>query len=128
VAPAAVAAPVAAVVLALLICFQLLLGAGLPLGRAAWGGRHRVLPRNLRWASLGAAGVLCLGVWIVLSWAGLVTTGAESSSVRLATRAFAGYLSLNTVGNLLSRSPVERSVMTPVSALLAVCFVVVALS
>jgi hypothetical protein len=46
--------------------------------------------------------------------------------VRAASWAFAAYFALNTLGNLSSSSRVERVVMTPVAAMLAVCFAIVA--
>jgi len=122
------AAIVAAVVLALLICFQLFLAAGLPFGRAAWGGQHRVLPTKLRLGSLAAVGILGVAAWIILARAGLVAPGAEPVAIRVATWIFAGYSVLNTLGNIASKSPVERYVMTPTSTLILICFVLVALS
>ena len=111
------------------IAFQLLLAAGAPLGQAAWGGRHQgVLPPNLRWASLASAGVLALAAWVALARAGLVVPGADPLAIRVAAWAFAGFMVLNTVGNLASGSEAERRVMTPLTVLLAVEFFVVATS
>jgi len=121
------AAIVAAIMLLLLMGFQLLLAAGLPLGAAAWGGRYRVLPTGLRWGSLASVGVLGIAAGLVLARAGLLPTGSEATAVRVGTWVFAGFLSLNTLSNLASRSKVERYVMMPASLLLAVCFFVVAL-
>jgi hypothetical protein len=118
----------AVVVLALLMIFQLLLAAGLPLGRAAWGGQHRVLPANLRLGSLAAVVILGAAAWAILARVDLLPPGADSLVVRVVTWVFAAYLALNTVGNLASKSPVERGVMTPVSAFLVVCFVVASLA
>ncbi len=122
------AAILASTVLAALMCFQLLLVAGLPLGRAAWGGEHRVLPGNLRWGSLAAVAILGLAAWVVLARAGLVSPGAASKAIRIATWVFGGYFALNTVMNVLSGSPPERYAMTPVSAILVACFLLVARS
>jgi hypothetical protein len=118
----------AAIVLGLLVVFQLLLAAGLPLGRAAWRGKYRVLPSGLRWASLAAAGVLGLAAWVVLARAGVVTPGPEPIAIRAATWVFAGFFFLNAVGNVTSQSRIERYVMTPVVLFLGVSFIVVALS
>src|SRR5688572_24477362 len=111
-------AVLAALVLGLVMGFQLLLVAGLPLGHAAWRGRYRVLPRHLRWASLATVGMLGLAAWVVLARVGLVAPGAEPVAVRVATWVFAGCLALTTVGNLASQSKVERSIMTPIALLL----------
>ena len=116
------AAIIAGVVLVLLILFQLLLAAGLPLGRAAWGGEHRVLPANLRWGSVFAVLILAIAAYVVLAQAGLIARGVGTKPVRVATWFFACYFTLNTVMNALSDSAPERYIMTPVSAVLVVCF------
>jgi hypothetical protein len=122
------AAPVAAGILALLVCFQLLLAAGLPLGRAAWGGGHRVLPSTLRLSSLVAAVILAAAAWAVLARADRVGPGSDSTFVRIAVWVLGAYFALNTVMNILSQSPAERWLMAPVAAVLAVCFFLVALA
>jgi hypothetical protein len=119
-------ATTAAFVLALLIGFQVALAAGLPLGHAAWGGQYRVLPTRLRLGSLAAAAILGLAAWVILARADLVAPGPEPSAIRIATWLVGGYFVLNTVGNLASKSPLERRVMTPLVLLLAACFFIVA--
>jgi hypothetical protein len=118
----------AAIVLALLVVFQLLLAAGLPLGCAAWRGKYRVLPTGLRWASLAAAGVLGFAAWVLLARAGLVAPGPEPIATRAGTWVFAGFFILNAVGNVTSQSRVERYIMTPVVLFLGISFMMVALS
>jgi hypothetical protein len=118
----------AAIVLGLLVVFQLLLAAGLPLGRAAGRGKYRVLPSSLRWASLAAAGVLGLAAWVVLVRAAVVAAGPEQIAIRAGTWVFAGFFFLNAAGNVTSQSRVERYGMTLVVQFLGVSFTVVALS
>ena len=123
-----IAAILAATLFGLLALFQILLAAGLPLGRAAWGGKYRVLPWKLRLNSLVAVGVLGAAGWVVLARADLVAPGAGSSAIRIANWVFVGYLTLNTLANATSKSKIERYVMTPISTILVVCLVIVALS
>lgn len=118
-----IAAIVAVCVISLLMVFQVLLAVGLPLGRAAWGGQHRILPAGLRWGSLAAVLLLALAGWIVLARAGLVAPGPGVLWVKVLTWIFAAYFALNTVMNVASKSSIERAAMTPVSAILVVCFV-----
>jgi NADPH:quinone reductase-like Zn-dependent oxidoreductase len=122
------AAILATIVLGMVMVLQVLLAAGFPLGQAAWRGQYRVLPHALRWASLATVGVLGLAVWVVLARAGLAAPGAGSGVGQVATWVFAAFFVLNTIGNIASRSTVERYVMTPVTVLLVICFIVVALS
>jgi hypothetical protein len=112
----------------LLVVFQLLLAAGLPLGRAAWRGKYRVLPPGLRWASLAAAGVLGFAAWVVLARAGVVEPGPEPIAIRAGTWVFAGFFFLNAVGNVTSHSRIERYLMTFVVLFLGISFMMVALS
>ena len=119
---------VASIVLGLVMIFQGLLALGFPLGQAAWRGQYRVLPTNLRWASLATVVVLGLAAWVVLVRAGLVFPGTEPVAIGVATWVLAGFWLLNTLGNLASRSPAERYGMTPLALLLGVCFIIVALA
>jgi hypothetical protein len=116
----------AAVVLAVGSGFQVLLALGAPLGHLAWGGGAPRLPMRLRWASLGAALILALAGWIVLARADVVAPGPEPIWVRVATWICAGFFALNTAGNVASRSPLERRVMTPLTLSLTICFALVA--
>ena len=123
------AAVVAAVVLGALVCFQALLAAGVALGDFAWGGQYSgALPTSLRWASLVAIVILGLAGWVVLARADLVAPGSTGRAIRIAAWVFTGYFVLNTVMNVLSKSPPERLTMTPASTILVVCFFIVARS
>lgn len=110
-----------------LAVFQILLALGLPLGKAAWGGKHRVLPTALRLGSLAATAILAAAAWILWARAGIVAPGAEPLAVRLVAWIFAAYFGLNVLMNLLSRSPIERAIMTPAAALLFASYLTVLL-
>ena len=122
------AALFATTLLLFLAVFQLLLAAGVPWGRAAWHGAHRVLPKRLRWASLAAVPVLLLAGLVVLARSDLVGPGSSPLPIRILAWSFAVFFGLNTVGNLSSKSSIERWLMTPVAFVLAACFLAVALS
>jgi hypothetical protein len=121
-------AVLAEIVLLVMSLFHLALAAGLPWGVAAWGGTHRIPPSTRRAGSVAAAAALACARLVILARAGLVVPGAHSMLVRVASWAFAGYFALNTLGHLSSTRRVERVGMTPVAAMLAVCFAIVALA
>ena len=125
---AMLASILAALVLSFVAIFQILLAIGLPLGGAAWGGTHRVLPARLRIASAFSSLLLGLAAWIVLARTGLVTIPWQSSVVRVGTWVVFSFLTLNTVANFVSKSRIERTVMTPVAFVCSACLLVVALS
>jgi hypothetical protein len=102
-------------VLAALAVFQLLLIAGRPLGRFAWGGQHDVLPRNLRIGSAISIVLYAFFALIIADRAGLITLGLPAFAIWV----LAGYSTLGVFVNAISRSKPERNLMTPVALLLA---------
>lgn len=110
-----------------LVGFQLLLAAGTPLGKLAWGGGRRVLDPPLRIASLIAALTYVLIALVLLEAAGLVDVVASQDLVRVAIWVVAALFGVGVVMNAISRSPAERAVMTPVALALALLSAFVAL-
>lgn len=104
----------ALVLLAALVGLQIALAAGAPLGAVAWGGQHRVLPPKQRAGSAIAAIVLVVAIYVLVA------------PVMAGLWIFGGYFTLNTLGNLASKSRLERLAMTPVAAMLAICFILTA--
>ncbi len=106
-----------------LAAFQAALALGAPWGEGAWGGGQAEPGAGLRAASAVAAGI----------WVGAAATVARRGGLRTwapvpdrwlgrATGIVAGYAGLGTLLNLISRSDLERAVMTPVALLIAVAF------
>ena len=121
-----VAAVVVCVLLAGLAVFQLLLAAGKPLGRFAWGGQHDVLPRRLRIGSAVSVVLYALIAAVVLQAAGVIEVFPEAVA-DVGIWVVTGYLALGVPLNAISRSRSERLVMTPVVLVLALGCLVVAL-
>ena len=97
---------------------QIALAAGAPLGDHVWGGtQDRVLPAGMRIVAGGSAAALTAMATIVLRRAGLV--GRPARWLGPATWTIAGFLAVNTIGNLASTSPVERFVFAPATAVAA---------
>ncbi len=119
------AAIAAAVALAGLVCFQLALAAGLPLGHYAWGGAHRVLPRRLRIGSVLATVVYVLAAVTILEAAGVTDLIASAELPRNIVWVLAGLFIIGTVMNAVSRSSKERR-MSAVALVLAALSIIVA--
>jgi hypothetical protein len=113
-------------VLAALAVFQLVLIAGAPLGRFAWGGQHVVLPARLRVGS--AVSIVVYGVVaLFLLQAGGAHSVLPRGLVDVGMWVLTGYFALGVALNAASRSRPERLVMTPVALALAVVCLVLAL-
>ncbi|MCP4304851.1 MAG: hypothetical protein GY788_08265 [bacterium] len=124
------AAVVAAILLGAIALFQLAVAAGAPWGDMAWGGRHdRRLPMRLRVGSAVAAAVLVMAATVVLAQGGVISwTPVPEGALRTVTWVLAGFMVINTIGNLASASRMERRVFGPATAVLAVLIAVVAIS
>jgi hypothetical protein len=118
----AAAAIVAAVLLAVMAAIQLGLAAGLALGAHVLGGRYPgVLPTQARVGSAIAAALLVVFGLVVLARAGVVgRPDGIAGLLAPACWAIAAYLVLNTLGNLASKSRIERTVFAAMTAILAV--------
>ena len=100
---------------------------GLPLGRFAFGGQHRVLPARLRVGSLVAIVTYVVVAAVVLQRSEVVDAGLPDAAVRVGAWVLAAYFLVGVGLNLASRSRAERFTMTPVALVLFVLTAVVAI-
>jgi hypothetical protein len=117
----AIAVAAALVAIAL---FQLLLSLGVPLGHAAWGGRHAELGSGLRAASAVSAVLLLSAAVIVLGRAGMVR--GPVAVYRRGTWVIVGSLALSALGNFASTSPWEQLLQGPVALMASLLCLAVA--
>ena len=124
------AAVLAAALFLAMAAFQASLAFGAPLGAHVLGGRHQgVLPNRLRAFSAIAAAILVGGALVILARAGAIGWPAGATGLLApASWAIAAFLVLNTLGNLASKSRLERTVFAATTAALAVLSAYVALS
>lgn len=124
------AAIVATVLFVAMAAFQLALALGAPLGAHVLGGRYSDrLPGRLRLFSGIAAVVLAGAGLVVLGRAGVIAQPRGAAGLLAATCwVIAAFLVLNTLGNLRSKSRLERTVFAATTACLAVLSAYVALT
>ena len=123
------AALIAVALIGALAVFQLALALGAPFGAAAWGGRNPgVLQRNLRIAS-AVVGLVVYPIMAatILAAAGLIDDEWLPIDPIVAMWILTGFFALGAIVNAVSRSAPER-IWTPVSAVLAICCALIALS
>lgn len=116
-----------AVLLALFI-FQLLLIAGLPLGKFAWGGQHIILPKNLRIASISSLILYGIFAAFILTKGSVLQIVNNDAVVSIGMWVFTGYFFLGVLMNAFSRSKSERLLMVPTAFVLAILFLLVTIS
>ncbi len=111
---------------AALAVLQVLVALGLPLGHFVWGGQHKILPTGLRIGSAVSVVVYAAMAALLLSRAGVIA--GDGTFVRVATWSLFGYFVLGILMNSISRSEPERFTMTPVTLVLALATLTIALA
>ncbi|KQY84397.1 hypothetical protein ASD24_09860 [Paenibacillus sp. Root52] len=117
-----------AMLIVVVILFQAALAAGVPWGEYAMGGKSPgKYPLFMRFICLFQIAILALIGVTVLSKSGLLLP-AWSAIADTAIWFIVAYLVLGTIMNLMTRSVWERRIWTPVTLLLLITSLVIALS
>ena len=124
------AAVLAAVLFSGMAAFQASLALGAPFGAYVLGAGIPARSRtDFRAFSAIAAAILVGGALVILARAGAIGWPAGATGLLApASWAIAAFLVLNTLGNLASKSRIERTVFAATTAVLAVLSAYVALS
>lgn len=119
----------AAGLLAGVAVFQAAVALGAPLGDYVWGGftEGELSPMFRVASAVGAVSLVWMAL-VVLARGGVAVpiTPVPTHRLKAFTWTIAGFMVLNTIGNLASRSSSEQLLMAPLTALLAVLIAVVA--
>lgn len=115
------------VILSILAVFQIALALGAPIGRFAWGGQHRILPRKLRIGSAVSPLIYALFAAFALSKSGLWVLIQNETVVAIGLWIITAYFMIGIVMNGISRSKYERITITPLCVILSVCYLIITL-
>ena len=115
---------VGAILAGSLVAFQLLLAAGLPFGKMAWGGENAKLSKKLRISSFISSLILVYASVVLLEKAGLVNIIDNNTAINISAWIYVFVFGLSTLGNITSKSKYEKIVMTPVAIYLVVAFLI----
>ncbi len=122
-----IAAVVASVGFLGMMCFQILLALGFPLGQASWGGKYTgKLPPRLRIASLFSALIFIIASLFVLEKADMFSVFNNPSVVTVGVWVLAGFSALSALGNFVSQSKWEKRIMAPIALTLYLLCIIVA--
>ena len=91
------------------------------------GGQYKIFPKKLRLILFGQLILQIFFVIIILQMGGFIPLWFSNNVTRMICIVMAVYLSLNTVMNFISKSKKEKYIMTPISAILSICFWMIAL-
>ncbi|MCK0142435.1 hypothetical protein [Aliiroseovarius sp. F20344] len=112
-----------AALIVVLVCFQFCMALGMPWGHLANGGRWRgTLPPYMRVAAIGQAGILVFMGIAVATRAGLLQ-GWPGWTFWVAL----GVTILTTIANWATPSPAERRLWGPVTLVLSITVITIAI-
>ncbi|WP_058303753.1 hypothetical protein [Gorillibacterium timonense] len=109
------------------VIIYLLLAFGFPFGEFAFGGQYRVLPTKLRWLCGFSIFIQLFAVLIILQTGKILPLLFSLPITRGICFFFAGYLTINVIMNLLSKSKKERLIVGPFSFITALCYWITAI-
>ncbi|MNY30360.1 hypothetical protein D3C86_1644660 [compost metagenome] len=101
---------------------------GLPYGDFAMGGKYKVMPKQLRVACIISVLIQLIAIVFLLQAGNIISIDALEIIAKGVCYFFALYLFVNTIMNALSKSRKEKIVMTPLSFLTAICFLITAIN
>lgn len=118
---------IGALLLTAVIILSILLLCGLPLGELTMGGRYKVWPRKLKPVAASQLAVQIFALYILLAASGAVPCFINENVTRIICFVFAVFFLGNTVMNFFSTSKKEKCIMTPMSAVSSICFLLAGL-
>lgn len=117
---------VGAFLLLTVIILSILLICGFPLGELTMGGIYKeVWPKKLRIIAIGQLLVQLFALYILLSAGAIIPLLFTKRMTKIICFIFAVFFVSNTFMNFMSRSKKEKYIMTPMSAIEAICFMIV---
>lgn len=114
-------------VFSIVIVLSFLIVCGFPLGELTMGGQYKVFPKKLRIILVMQLILQIFFVVIILQMGGLIPLWFSENVTKIICIIMAVYLSFNTIMNFISKSKKEKYIMTPLSAISAVCFWIITL-
>ena len=118
---------IGALLLAAVIILSILLLCGFPLGELTMGGRYKVWPRKLRPVAASQLAVQVFALYILLAASGTLPCFISENVTKIICFVFAAFFLGNTVMNFFSTSKKEKYIMTPMSAVSSICFLLAGL-
>lgn len=119
------AAWLAVFIFACMAIFQLLLAFSAPYGNLAWGGKYKKLPINLRIGSFLSALLFIIATISLLEKATIVKIINQPIITDILVWFFVVLFGLSTFGNIVSKSKMEKRIMTPIAlTLFLLCLIV----
>ena len=119
---------IGAALLAVVIVMSILLICGLPLGEFSMGGRFgKVWSPKIRIIGISQLLTQIFALYIILAAGSIAPYFINYTVTRVICFVFAAFFFGNTFLNIISPSKKEKFVMTPMSLISAVCFLITAI-
>lgn len=121
-------ANIATLLFTVVIILQILLAVGILPISMAWGGRQSELTVSLRIASIIAAVLLGVFIYVIRYRAGLISKIPIPVMVKVVSWIITAFMAFNTLGNITSLSTNEQLLFGPVTFILTIACLLVSAS
>ena len=121
-------ANIATILFVVVVVLQISLAAGILPISMAWGSRESQLTFSLRIASIIAAVLLGMFIYVIRYRAGLVGDVQIPGFIKVVSWIITAFMAFNTLGNITSLSADEKLLFSPVTIILTVACVLVSAS
>lgn len=122
-----ITAIIGSITISLIAILYIALVLGSPYGEFAMGGKYMVMPKLMRVKYAVAVFIQIFGMIILLQTGNVFSTKIPNNVANIGCYVFTAYLTLNTIMNAISKSKKEKYIMTPLTAITAICFFVTAM-
>jgi hypothetical protein len=99
---------------------------GAPLGEYIMGGKERIQSKRTRIRCIVPIVLQAAAILVLLQLGGILHGFIPLTSATVTGFVFGGFFVINVIFNILSKNKKERRLMTPLAAITAVCFLVLA--
>lgn len=113
---------VGACLLLIVIILSIFLICGFPLGELTMGGKYKIWPKEFRIIAIGQLLVQLFALYILLAASSVIPLLFTKRITKIICFVFAVFFVSNTFMNFISKSKKEKYIMTPMSAIEAICF------
>ena len=119
---------IGAALFGVVVIMTILVALGLPFGEFTMGGKHVVMPPEMRILCWISVVIQIFAIIIILQTGDVIPLWFKKKATKYICIFFAVYLSLNSVMNFSSNSRKEKLFVTPFSVLTSICFWVTSLT
>ena len=115
---------IGAILFFIIMVLYIALAFGAPLGEFALGGKYKTLPKKMRIICAESTLIQVLAIFVLLQLGDIFSIGFPHYFAKILGYLFSSYLLFNIFLNCKSKSKKEKYIMTPLSIIIFISFLI----